>query len=198
MLHGILHYAHYLLESTIEKNETVIDATCGNGQDTLFLSNVVGKNGHVLAFDIQEQAIQTTRQLMQENQKQNVSIIHDSHEHLEKYLPTKEMLVGGAVFNLGYLPRSDKTIITNANSTIMAINKILHFLKPNGLIVIVVYYGHEGGHEEKEAVLKHVMQLSQRSYHVLQYRFINQRNNPPFIIAIEKKGNGFTKRKLSF
>ncbi|WP_077297656.1 tRNA (mnm(5)s(2)U34)-methyltransferase [Virgibacillus pantothenticus] len=187
MLHGILHYAHYLLESTIEKDETVIDATCGNGKDTLFLSNVVGANGHVLAFDIQAQAIQTTKQLMEDHQKTNVSVIHDSHENLEKYLPTKEMLIGGAVFNLGYLPKSDKSIITNAASTISAINTILHYLKTNGLIVIVVYYGHQGGQEEKEAVLKHVMQLSQRSYHVLQYRFINQKNNPPFIIAIEKR-----------
>lgn len=187
MLHGILHYAHYLLESTIEKGETVIDATCGNGRDTLFLSNVVGKKGHVLAFDIQAQAIQATKQLMEKHQKTNVSVIHDSHENIEKYLPTKEMLIGGAVFNLGYLPKSDKSIITNAASTISAINTILHYLKTNGLIVIVVYYGHQGGHEEKEAVLKHVMQLSQRSYHVLQYRFINQKNNPPFIIAIEKR-----------
>jgi SAM-dependent methyltransferase len=187
MLHGILHYAHYLLEATLEKNETVIDATCGNGNDTLFLSNVVGDNGHVFAFDIQTEAIQATRQKLIENGKTNVTVIHDSHANLKKYLPSNDILLGGAVFNLGYLPRSDKTVITKAESTIKAIDTILHFLKPNGIIVLVVYHGHKGGKEEKKAILKHVIRLNQRRYHVLQYGFINQKNNPPFIIAIQKR-----------
>ncbi|WP_200415880.1 tRNA (mnm(5)s(2)U34)-methyltransferase [Virgibacillus salexigens] len=187
MLQGILHYAHYLLEGSIDKNETVIDATCGNGYDTLFLSNVVGKNGHVLAFDIQDDAIIATKQKLEENNRTNVSVIQDSHANLQAYIPTNEFLIGGAVFNLGYLPKSDKSIVTKGQSTINAINTILQYLKTSGLIVLVVYHGHEGGEEEKQIVLKHVMKLNQRKYHVLRYGFINQRNNPPFIIAIQKR-----------
>ncbi|MGX9931188.1 tRNA (mnm(5)s(2)U34)-methyltransferase [Virgibacillus salarius] len=187
MLHGILHYAHYLLENSIEKNETVIDATCGNGNDTLFLSKVVGENGRVIAFDIQQEAIRSTKQKLVENNRENVDLILGSHANLKKHLPSEEILLGGAVFNLGYLPKGNKSVITKGTSTITAIDTILKYLKRGGLIVIVIYHGHEGGKEEKEAVIKHVMRLNQRWYHVLQYGFINQKNNPPFIIAIQKR-----------
>ena len=78
-------------------------------------------------------------------------------------------------------------IITEGQSTITAIDTILQFLKKDGLIVIVVYHGHEGGKDEKEMILKHVIHLDQKKYSVLKYGFINQRNNPPFIIAIQKR-----------
>lgn len=186
MLKGILNYAHYLLEESIEEGETVIDATCGNGNDTLFLSNLVGESGNVLAFDIQEQAIAVTKQVLLKNQKTNVTLIHDSHENVKSYLP-KNSQVGGAIFNLGYLPRSDKKVITKPKSTIQAMDAIIDLLKKNGLIVLVVYHGHDGGEEEKEAIIKHVLHLDQKYFNVLQYGFINQKNNPPFIIAIQKK-----------
>ncbi|MFD1851170.1 class I SAM-dependent methyltransferase [Oceanobacillus bengalensis] len=186
MLKGILNYAHYLLEESIEEGETVIDATCGNGNDTLFLSDLVGESGFVIAFDIQEQAITVTREAILQRQKSNVSLIHDSHENIKKYLP-KDKTIGGAIFNLGYLPRSDKRIITRSVSTIQAMDVILEFLKKNGLLILVVYHGHEGGKEEKEAILKHVINLNQKEFSVLRYGFINQKNDPPFIIAIQKK-----------
>lgn len=188
MLKGILNYAHHLLEESINEGELVIDATCGNGNDTVFLSKIVGNEGHVLAFDIQEQAIKNTKQLIHENGANNISVIHDSHAQIEKYLSGKiNNTIGVAVFNLGYLPRSDKTIITEGQSTITAVDTILQFLKKEGLIVIVVYHGHEGGKDEKEMILRHVINLDQKKYNVLKYGFINQRNNPPFIIAIQKK-----------
>ncbi|AIF43986.1 class I SAM-dependent methyltransferase [Virgibacillus sp. SK37] len=186
MLKGILNFAHYLLEESVEPGDTTIDATCGNGNDTLFLSRIVGTNGHVIACDIQQQAIDTTRQKLVEHNRFNVSLIQDSHAHLKNYID-KDNEIGGAIFNLGYLPKSDKMIITNGESTISAIDTILDFLKRGRLIVLVVYHGHPGGQEEKNAVLKHVMNLEQKEYSVLQYGFINQKNNPPFIIAIEKK-----------
>ncbi|WP_042222772.1 tRNA (mnm(5)s(2)U34)-methyltransferase [Oceanobacillus manasiensis] len=188
MLMNILNYAHYLLESSIEKGEKVIDATCGNGHDTLFLSRVVGNTGHVLAFDIQQQAIEHTRKVLDENHYTNVSLIHDSHANVSTHLKNDNIeRVGGAIFNLGYLPQSDKSIITSGDSTVAAIDQILSVLKPNGLIVLVVYHGHEGGKDEMQTVLKYSMRLPQRAYNVLQYGFINQQNDPPFIIAIQKR-----------
>lgn len=188
MLKGILNYAHHLLEESVNEGEIVIDATCGNGNDTLFLSKLVGNEGHVLAFDIQEQAIQNTAQLISDNGFDNVSVIHDSHAHIEKYLPKNmNKPIAGAIFNLGYLPKSDKTIITEGQSTITAVDTILDHLKKDGLVVIVVYHGHEGGKSEKELVLKHVVHLDQKEYSVLKYGFINQKNNPPFIVAIQKR-----------
>ncbi|HLR67837.1 class I SAM-dependent methyltransferase [Virgibacillus alimentarius] len=186
MLKGILNYSHYLLALSTQNGETVIDATCGNGNDTLFLSKKVGKEGHVLAFDIQDQAIKNAKALVEGHNCSNISFIHDSHVNVSEYL-SSESKVGAAIFNLGYLPKSDKTIITQGESTISSIKSILGFLRQNGLIVIVVYHGHKGGKKEKEMILSYVMNLDQKKYHVLRYDFINQKNNPPFLLAIQKK-----------
>jgi precorrin-6B methylase 2 len=183
---SILNFSHHLLEEIITPGETVIDATCGNGNDTLFLSKLVGETGEVIAFDVQEQAIDNTDQLLMENNCSNVSLILDSHENIGDYL-FDDIEIGGAIFNLGYLPKSDKSIITKGKSTIKAIDTLLEYLKKNGRIILVVYYGHEGGEEEKNSILKHVISLDQKKYSALQYGFINQKNNPPFIIAIQKK-----------
>jgi precorrin-6B methylase 2 len=185
---SILKYSHHLLEEIIVSGETVIDATCGNGNDTLFLSKLVGENGEVIAFDIQEDAINTTDQLLIDHNCTNVSLVLDSHANMENYL-SKHLIgkIGGAIFNLGYLPKSDKAIITKGESTIKAIQTILPFLKQNGRIILVVYYGHDGGEEEKNSILRYVISLDQKKFDVLRYGFINQKNNPPFIIAIQKK-----------
>ncbi|MBP2076406.1 class I SAM-dependent methyltransferase [Oceanobacillus polygoni] len=186
MLKGILNYAHYLLEGSIHSGEKVIDATCGNGNDTLFLSKLVGEKGHVYAFDIQDQAIANTRKALINNNCSNVSLIHDSHERILDYFP-KDKEVAGAIFNLGYLPRSDKSVITTPDSTVSAVNAILNRLKKDGLVVLVVYHGHEGGKEEKEGLLKYLLQLDQKQFNVLRYGFINQKNDPPFILAVQRK-----------
>lgn len=188
MIKGIINYSHHLLEESVCSGDTVIDATCGNGHDTLFLSKLVGEDGKVLAFDVQEQAVENTRKLLNEHSCKNAELILDNHAHLSHHLsPDQTGQIGGAIFNLGYLPGGDKSIITSAASTIIALDTILLYLKQNGIIVLVIYHGHPGGQEEKEAILKHVIQLDQKSFNVLQYRFINQKNNPPFIVAIERK-----------
>ncbi|MCT2535832.1 methyltransferase domain-containing protein [Aquibacillus koreensis] len=188
MLKRVLSYAHELLQSSIQPGETVIDGTCGNGKDTIVLSKLVGDSGQVLAFDVQEQAIENTKQRLAEEKISNVKLIHDSHENAETYLPEEVYgFVGGAIFNLGYLPGSDKSVITKPTSTIQAVDTIVKYLKSGGLIILVVYYGHEGGEAEKNALLDHLRSFEQKNYNVLQYGFINQKNSPPFILAIEKK-----------
>lgn len=187
MLQRILDYAHHLLNQSVSKGDCVVDGTAGNGHDTLFLSKMVGTNGRVLSFDIQDQAMQKTSDLLVQHQVENVTLIHDSHEHVRSYLPDNFTEFGGAIFNLGYLPGSDKSIITEPQPTISAVQEILARLKKNGIIVMVVYHGHAGGEEEKIALLKYTAKLDQKQYSVLQYGFINQANNPPFILAIEKK-----------
>lgn len=185
MLKGILNYAHYLLEETVEMGEKVIDATCGNGNDTLFLSKLVGEHGQVYAFDIQEQAIANTSKALTSHERKNVILFHDSHENIAGYIQHTE--IAGAIFNLGYLPKSDKSVITEGASTVTAVDSILSVLKKGGLVVLVVYHGHEGGKDEKKTLLKYLFQLDQKKYNVLRYGFINQKNDPPFILAIESK-----------
>nr|WP_280139672.1 class I SAM-dependent methyltransferase [Oceanobacillus limi] len=188
MLQGILNYAHELLKECVHPNETVIDATCGNGNDTVFLSKLVGEHGLVLGFDIQEQAINNTKQKLKENNCDNVKLILDSHANADTYLSTDtEQSIAGAIFNLGYLPKSDKSIITQGHTTMTAINKILQRLKENGIIVLVIYHGHPGGKEEKDIILDKVSKLDQKKYTVLKHEFLNQANTPPFLVAIQKR-----------
>lgn len=184
----VIPFAHQLIEEIVQPGDTVIDATCGNGHDTLFLSNLITASGQVYACDVQAQAIETTKQLLTSHEKKNITYIEDSHANLDKYLPTATLeKTAAAIFNLGYLPKSDKQVITDPDSTITAVEKLFPYLKKGGRIVIVVYHGHEGGELEKERVLRFVQNLDQSIYEVLQYQFINQRNTPPFVIAIEKR-----------
>lgn len=188
MLKRIIPFTHELIQQTVIPGDVVIDATCGNGHDTIMLSKAVQNTGTVYAFDIQKEAIEQTGTKLKQESLTNVQLIHDSHEHVDKHLADEHHgKVAAAIFNLGYLPGSDKSVITIPDSTLAAIDHILKQLKPGGIIACVVYYGHPGGEVEKNALIEHLTQLEQKKFNVLQYGFINQKNNPPFLLAIEKK-----------
>ena len=187
MLKKPLAFVHDILKQNIRENDTVIDATVGNGNDTVLLASLVGKGGKVYGFDIQEQAIKTsTEKLLLTGLLSQTKLIQDGHETIEKYIPDNDN-ISAITFNLGYLPKSDKSIITTADTTIRAIKQGMIRLRKGGLITIMVYYGHEGGLEEKNDVTEFVTQLPQEEYNVLKYEYINQQNNPPFLYIIEKK-----------
>lgn len=180
-----IEFAHTLLKESINEGDFLIDATCGNGNDTLFLAKLTGDNGLVHAYDIQEEAINRSKELTKDFN--NINFILDSHALINDYLEKDEISsIDGAIFNLGYLPKSDKAIITLAESTLEALDAILSKLNKGKRAVIVIYHGHEGGKEEKNAVLDYVENLNQKEFAVLKYGFINQKNNPPFVIGIEK------------
>lgn len=182
-LHRVLPFAKRLLAETVFEGETVVDATAGNGNDTEFLADLVGENGQVIAFDIQQAALHATKERLGELATR-VQLVLDSHANVDRYVKTT---IGGAMFNLGYLPYSaDKTIITKPDSTIEAIHKLLALLKKGGIITVSVYDGHEGGPQERDALLEYVKSLRQADVHVIRYELLNQRNNPPFLIAFEK------------
>ncbi|SDO12693.1 tRNA (mnm(5)s(2)U34)-methyltransferase [Alkalicoccus daliensis] len=184
MLSRILDFARELLAEAIPAGGTAIDATAGNGHDTLFLTSCTGPAGKVYSFDIQEQALHNTAARLKEAGAA-AELIQDSHENAASYI--KEAAIDAAVFNLGYLPGSDKTITTTSSSTIQAIKSLLEKLRPGGRIVIVVYYGHPEGMQEKDALLPFAASLPQEEVKVLRYEFINQRNSPPFVLAVEKR-----------
>lgn len=183
-LQRVLQYAQFLLKETVETGDIVVDATAGNGYDTTFLAQLVGENGHVFAFDVQQQAIESTnKRLTEAGMANRVSTILDGHENVAQYV---QQPISAAIFNLGYLPGSEHQIITKPNTTLQAIESLLKLLKVGGMIVLVVYYGHEGGKEERDQVIEYVSSLPQKKVHVLRYEFINQKNDPPFVIALEK------------
>lgn len=189
MIKNILDYAHHLLEQNIQQGDTIIDATCGNGHDTVFLSQVAGETGKVFGFDIQLEAIDSTAKRLKDSAPfQNTTLIHDSHSNFMHHISVDRLTrLGGAIFNLGYLPGGDKNIVTNSDATITAIEGMLSYLKAKGIVVLVIYHGHEEGKNEMEDIMKYARLLDQKRFTVLCYAFINQKNNPPFILAMEKK-----------
>lgn len=173
-----------LLNRFVKEGDIVADATVGNGNDTLILSKLVGSRGMVYGFDIQEEAIARTRKLLEENNLlDRVYLIHDSHDKIDEYIQEPLDLI---VYNLGYLPRGDKRIITRADSTLTSVSKALELLKENGIMLIVSYIGHPGGLEEKIALEEYLGRLDQGQFNVLRSEFLNQKNMPPLIYLIEK------------
>ena len=174
-----LEIAHDFLAQVITPEDIVVDATMGNGHDTLFLAKLAKQ---VYAFDIQEQALEKTSQRIQEAGLTNVDLILQGHETVDQYVTE----VKAAIFNLGYLPSADKSIITQPQSTIEALDKLCQMLVKGGRIAIMIYYGHEGGDIERDSVMDFVSQLPQQEYTATIYRTLNQINNPPFLVMIEK------------
>ncbi|RKD27698.1 Putative rRNA methylase [Caminicella sporogenes DSM 14501] len=174
-----------IIKKVVKSGDVVVDATIGNGNDTVFLCNLVGDSGKVYGFDIQKKAVMTTiKKLEMENVIDRAVIIEDGHENIDKYVKEE---VSAIMFNLGYLPKADHNITTKYNTTIEAIKKGIKVLKLNGVMTIVVYPGHKEGFEEKIKLLEFLEKIDQKYINVLKLEFINQINNPPFVLALEKK-----------
>ena len=187
MLQTALHFSHTLLTEILQPGDHAIDATMGNGYDTLFMAELVGKTGHVYSFDIQPAALQSTKEKLAEQAlTDRVSLYLQGHEALGNVVAPEQPIKAG-IFNLGYLPKSDKAIITLPETTKIAMEEILKRLAPRGRMIIVVYYGHEGGKSELDMVQQFCQRLPQDQYNVLNYQFINQKNNPPILYCVEKK-----------
>ena len=177
-------YAHQLLTDHLSEGNFALDATCGRGQDTLHLAKLVGVSGRVLAIDRQAEAIDSSKErLLNNGLIESVQFIQANHADLDQHLP-QDQTIHAAVFNLGYLPGGDKTIITQPCSTLTAIQCALTHLASNGLIIITVYPGHQGGMDEANAVDAFVRTLSQCQFEVMHYGFLNQVNHPPSVYAI--------------
>ncbi len=182
MFDKALDLAHHLVSLQVRPGDIVTDATAGNGHDTLALARQVGPKGRVYAFDIQPWAITRTRELVnREGMAGRVTLILDGHEHMTRHVKEKPAAV---MFNLGYLPEGNREVITTADTTVTGIQEALHLLKPGGLVTIVIYTGHQGSLEEKEAVINYCRHLDQRQYTVMHVNFINQAHHPPELLAI--------------
>ena len=163
----------------IKNSDICVDATCGRGNDTLFLAKTSKK---VYAFDIQKEAINASKELLKDYE--NVIFINDSHENVFEYVSED---INIAMFNLGYLPKGDKSITTKSPSTINSIDAILKRLAVNGIVSVVCYPGHQEGYIESKELLEYLREINQKDYDIIRYDFINQINNPPYCIVIERK-----------
>lgn len=176
--------AQQLIRQRISPGDRVIDATVGNGHDTLFLAQSVGQTGSVIGFDIQEMAIASASKLV--SGMRQVAFHQMDHAQLAE---TVTAPIQAAMFNLGYLPSGDKSLITKPPSTLSALNSTTKILSSGGLITIVVYTGHPGGPEESEAVMVWASALDQSQFTVIRYDFLNRMNHAPYLLAVEKNSD---------
>lgn len=145
--------AHQRIQNVLQPGDWAIDATCGNGADTLFLAKTVGSTGRVLAIDLQPAAIERSQHLIQKAELKNVDFCCDSHAKLKKLTPTAwHSRVAAIMFNLGYLPGGDRSVITQPESTISALTAALPLLRSGGVLSVMIYPGHPGGEAELTAV----------------------------------------------
>lgn len=180
-----LSLVHQQLEQFLRPGFSVIDATAGNGRDTQFLCGLVGQNGHVLAFDIQPQAVDNTRKRLEADGWGDMArVVLDSHANMAQY--ARPDSVDCIVFNLGWLPGGDHSIFTHADSTIAAIEAGLTLLRDGGLMCVSIYYGGASGYEERDALLEYVRTIDPARYTVLVTQFANRGGDPPIPVFITK------------
>jgi len=173
----------YYINTFIKPGDCAVDATAGNGFDTLRLCRAVGENGRIYAFDIQECAISETKKKLSENGFSNAELILCSHSELDRYVKGS---VSAVIFNLGYLPGGDHSLQTKADTTIEAIEKSLDLIAEDGFISVTVYYGKNSGCDEKNAVMEYLRGIDCKKYTVLVHDFHNRPNNPPITVIITK------------
>jgi len=195
---SVLTMAHRWVAERLPAGSAAIDATAGGGVDTLFLARRTGPRGRVLAFDVQEAALERTRRRLEEaraagERLAEVTLVHAGHERMEAFVPGDlHGRIRAVMFNLGYLPRGDSPVITRPETTLPALEAALRLLMPGGVLTAVLYPGHPGGDEEARAVERWMAELPDAAARTVLYRF-PQKEKAPYLLALEKQhGSGST------
>ncbi len=180
-----LNIIHRVISEKVQPGDICIDATAGRGNDTLFLAKLVGETGHVTAFDIQQDAVDSTRELLAANgMSDRADVLLKSHSEMDE--AAEENTVSCITFNFGWLPRGDHNVFTNKSTSIPAIEKGLKLLKSGGVMTLIIYYGKETGFEERDALLEYLPTIDSSRFTVIEMPFVNRPNCPPIPILILK------------
>ena len=172
----------YFIMQHISEGDTVVDFTMGNGNDTLFLSKAVGESGKVYAFDIQEDALVSTRaHLIENGAPENYTLICASHHRVREFV--NEPIKAG-MFNLGYLPRSGRKAVTTMRETTMpAVEEALKLLAPDGVLIVAIYPGHEEGALEGDMLREYFSGLSRFRICPSEFKILNSPTSPYFFLV---------------
>jgi SAM-dependent methyltransferase len=166
--------------------DQVIDATCGNGNDSLRLARLSlnHHSGSLYCIDIQKAAIAQTQALLQTNlsseEYQRVCFLEQSHDHFP--IEIKQESVTLIVYNLGYLPRSDKQLTTKVSSTLESLKNAKDLIKPGGVISVTCYPGHPEGALEQKAILQLTNDLKPHIWNCCHHTWINRQHSPSLLI----------------
>lgn len=174
-----------VIREHVKEGDLCIDATAGRGNDTAFLCELVGESGHVLAFDIQEDAVNSTRELLEKKGfSSRGEVFLESHSEMARF--AKPGTVSCITFNFGWLPKGDHNIFTKKETSIPAIEAGLELLREDGIMTLILYYGKETGFEEHDALLEFLPTIDSSRYTVVEMPFVNRGNCPPIPILILK------------
>jgi hypothetical protein len=183
-LRGAVALSHFFLRERVGPGDRVLDATCGNGHDTLLLARLVGGFGRVWAFDVQSSALEATHaQLSAAGCLEQTELVASSHERLSEFVTEP---LRAAVFNLGYLPGGVREMTTSAAHTVTALRLAAELLLPRGIITVCIYTGHDGGPAEAAAVEEWSASLSPRNFNVWRGRQLNRPDTAPYLLLVEK------------
>jgi predicted methyltransferase len=183
-----LKIAHLIWQGFLKPGMHVIDATMGNGHDTLALAKIVLSegSGRVDAFDIQEKALKSTEDLLKESLSPSLlSQVHlhlKSHETFPKDLPRPNLIA----YNLGYLPGGDKSITTLGEKSLQSCQNALSLLLPGGILSITMYPGHAQGSIETNLLLSYLASIPKNEAKAFRYSPLNS-DNSPILILLEKQ-----------
>ncbi|RII26852.1 MAG: rRNA methyltransferase [Geobacter sp.] len=184
-LRGAVPLSHLFLRERVRAGDRVVDATCGNGNDTLLLAKLVGPAGRVWGFDLQQRALDATREhLLAEGCLSQVNLVRAGHERLGEFVTESLTAV---VFNLGYLPGGDKGVVTRPATTLVALNVALDLLLSGGILLVSVYTGHEGATDEEKAVLAWGSGLDPKAFNVWTSRQLNRPPTAPYLVLAQKR-----------
>ena len=172
----------YFIMEHLAEGDVAVDFTMGNGNDTLFLSKAVGESGKVYAFDIQEDALTSTRAHLEANgAPENYTLICASHHRVKEFV-TEPIKAG--MFNLGYLPRSGRKAVTTMRETTMpAVEAALELLAPDGVLIVAIYPGHEEGTLEGEMLREYFSSLSRFRICPSEFKILNSPTSPYFFLV---------------
>lgn len=193
----IISWSHRFATEILAPGDFAVDLTAGRGRDTLELWRAVGDDGRLLVFDIQEQALSETKELLREAGCSScqvvespdgcgqavVALVRADHANLADYLTEPPRVV---IANLGYLPGGDHAVTTLPESTRTALSSALTALQPGGRLICVLYTAHPGGHKEAEAVEELLSGLSSRDWFVLRLQ-VSNRHQAPYLLVAEKR-----------
>lgn len=173
----------YYINLFKDKIINAVDMTIGHGNDIYKIARTVDSESEILGFDISEIAVENTKKLLNEFKEYNIKVIKDSHENIIQYTNKKLDLI---IYNLGYLPKGNKNITTDYKTVITSLKYVLNALNISGIIIMTFYPGHINGKLESIEIEKFLSKINQKNYNILKYDFINQINNPPYVVVIER------------
>ena len=177
--------AHQILRPLIRSGDSVIDATAGNGYDTIFLAECVGSSGKVVAFDIQEAAIASAKsRIIAAGWIQRVDFFQQSHVQMVDHSAVESIAL--IMFNLGYLPGEDHAVTTESAETLRALRIAVGLLKPGGVISVICYPGHTSGAVEAAAVEIWATSLAVSGWRIAKYGAVGTRRPAPFLLLVSK------------